>query len=148
MSRYASSCKWCGDRPGGCLYCVEQLENLPEDKLRALHQMIEDGEIHVVAVRTNQEILVRQVNRSNRRQAAPALQRVCTHHEWRYDRASGIRFTHRYCTHPGCKVTQRFVWLPESADVCGKWVDETAITVVQKTPQRKAVRKIKTKQTA
>lgn len=43
------NCKWCGDRAGGCLYCIDKLDNCPEDKVRSLHAMIQAGEIHVVA---------------------------------------------------------------------------------------------------
>jgi len=145
MSRYAHShCQWCGDRPGGCLYCIEQLENLPEDKLFAIREMIDAGELHVVAIRHSAEVLVRQVNgRAGRARAVAAPQRPCSHHTWAHD---GVMFKYRHCTRPGCNVRQKFVWLPDDANANGEWVDvpgTAAVPAAPAKPQRKPVRGMK-----
>ena len=154
MSRYAANCKWCGERPGGCLYCVDENADNDEEKYLLIKQMIDRGEVHVLAIRHTEEVLLRQAGSGSQlvgaagvepRRASRPLQPRCTNHSWAHD---GVCFKYRYCTRPGCGVRQKFVWLPDDANVCGKWIDITAVAVVEKKPQRRSVRKTRAKQTA
>jgi hypothetical protein len=150
MSRYASNCKWCGDRPGGCLYCVDENADNDSEKYLLVQQMIQRGEVHVLAIRHTEEVLLRHIAPNGARQPGSAavpsapVQRRCFNHAWVHD---GIEFKHRYCKRPGCGVRQKFIWLPDSADVCGKWVDVTEpvqrkVAEAQK-PRRKSVKGMK-----
>ena len=50
----------------GCLYCIGELADCDADKLKLIDEAIASGEVHVLAVRTSQEFLLREVRRGNR----------------------------------------------------------------------------------
>lgn len=150
MSRFAPNCKWCGDRPGGCLYCIDDLAENDEEKLLAIQQAINRGEIHVMAVRTTQEVLLRPANgvahalkqskggSATGNQGPKSEPPVCTHHLWAHDTDN---FNRRHCTRPGCLARQRFEWLPDDPNSNGRWVDVSVAVPLQ--PVKKAKRKTK-----
>jgi hypothetical protein len=122
-----------------------------QEKVLLVKQMIDRGEVHVLAIRHTEEVMLSHIQpgsagvppagpRAAETAAVPGVATRHVHHQWRYDAAHGIRFTHRYCTHPGCGAKQRFVWDPESAEVNGRWVDEKPLL-----PQRKQRAQRKTK---
>jgi hypothetical protein len=144
MSRYAANCRWCGDKPGGCLYCIGELADSDAEKLQLIDQAIQSGEVHVLAVRNTQEILLRQVRRQIESggmvRANPARKKlhICIEHLWAFDAGN---FKRRHCTRPGCIARQVFVWLPDSPDKNGEWVDEkNAIRMPLKSARKKTVR--------
>jgi hypothetical protein len=125
VSRHYNNCQWCNDRSGGCLYCIDQLADSDQDKLQLIHDAIQRGEVHVLAVRNTQEVLLRPVGGKSR-QAARIAQRaapvICTHHLWAHDAGNLKR---RYCTRPGCPARQAFRFLPDDPNRSGEWVDES-----------------------
>ena len=132
MSRYPVNCKWCGDKPGGCLYCIDELADCDQEKLLLIDEAIRSGEVHVLAVRNTQEVLLRPVRRGRAGNPLPAggahgVARPtlpCMEHLWAHDAGNLKR---RHCTRPGCKAVQGFVWLPASPDRNGEWVDADTV---------------------
>jgi hypothetical protein len=134
MSRFSVNCKWCGDKPGGCLYCIEELSDSDEEKLHLINNAIEEGTVFVLAVRTTQEVLLRQVVRGGGKRGAEGvsagrengqagrLRSPCTEHLWAHD---ADNFKRRHCTRPGCNARQVFRFLPEDTNRTGEWVDAT-----------------------
>lgn len=126
-------CKWCGDRPGGCLYCIDRRDDLmPEEKLQALNTMILEGEVHVIAYRN--EILVRPVRAGRREKKREVQPAACVCHDWEYDVTNKMR---RRCRRPGCGIIQVFRFLPASPDVTGEWVSPGEIEVPEHKPSRR-----------
>lgn len=145
MSRYAPNCQWCGDKPGGCLYCIDELADSDAEKLQLIDQAIQSGEIHVLAVRNTQEVMLRRVTRQIesggmvRINPARKNLQICIDHLWAFDAGN---FKRRHCTRPGCTARQVFVWLPASPDKNGEWVDEArTVDTVQKNSIRPSRRK-------
>lgn len=132
MSRVAhKNCRWCQDRPGGCLYCVGEEPNGPE-KRDALFALIQSGDVHVIEVITKEQYLVHHVKGILRGGAPGILSEAdkitrearvlpCADHHWQHDSGNLRR---RHCTHAGCSAVQVWQWLPDSTTHNGQWIFE------------------------
>jgi hypothetical protein len=141
MSRIAQkNCRWCGDRPGGCLYCVGELPANDPEKRDALFELIQRGDVAVIEIQATERYLVHHIKgivnghfvagENDARGHAEATARaqsgtregVCATqgHRWEID-ATNLR--RRRCTRPGCAAVQVWRWLPESKEKNGEWTD-------------------------
>ena len=145
------NCRWCQDRPGGCLYCVGEEPNGPE-KRDALYELIQSGDVHVIEVRTTEQYLVHHVKgiirsgtgvppvRGNETHGQDARATTpCVDHHWQHDAGNMQR---RRCTHAGCSAVQVWRWLPKSKDKNGEWVFESAVVVSPKPKAKKRTGKM------
>jgi len=125
-------CKWCYNRPGGCLYCIVENAETEEAKAFLLNRAIERGEAAVVAVR--QEAVLVQVFESMSEQHGRTptsadvredLRDKCSvDHVWSYDAGNLKR---RHCARPGCTASQVFIATPQNTKSNGYWLLESLV---------------------